>query len=145
MKLTIKSLERKEIATPNGREKTAVKVGIQANEIPGNRWASCFENEQTKAWKEGDVVEIDSIKERGKYLNIILLKKQHQQESSGSNSNNGEIVVLLKSIDAGIKTLIGLQQPKGDAFESGDDVRLPSGGTTEGGDNAKDFNGDIPF
>lgn len=47
---------------------------IQTNEH-GAAWLSGFENESTKAWKEGDTVEIE-IEKNGEYLNFSTPKTQ---------------------------------------------------------------------
>lgn len=156
MKLTIKTIERKEVATPNGRTPSATKVGIQANET-GNQWASCFETAYTKGWKVGDVIEVDNIEQRGKYRNIILSRApkagaptagtQPAEQPGRSAPSSNEALKALQNIcgfaELSVKILqrmelkldkIMANQQNGQSteeFKTGDDVSQPSGGSTE--------------
>jgi len=147
-KLTIKSIvERKTIQTVKG---PSPKITIQANEY-GNDYLSCFENDYTKTWKIGMVVEIEGVEKNGKYNNIKLIrppKTSFPQQSAGP-SQPGESMALLRSIDDGIKLLGTIlqrieantvqQNSSHGEYNPGDDVNKPSGGSSEGGDQARDF------
>ena|SRR3990167_4910459 len=71
-KLTIASISRGLVKTKYG-EKTSVRV--QCSEYPG-QMISGFENDDTKNWAIGQVVEVEAVKENGKYLNFFMPKKQ---------------------------------------------------------------------
>ena len=144
-KLTIKSIERKEVNTPRGKTPTAIKLSLQANEF-GNQWLGCFESEYTKSWKVGDIVEIDSIQQNGKYTNIVLPRKSKTNFAQAGSSQSpakgdGEAIEYLRQIANNTELIAKILQ-RMDArhepqFKPGDDVNLPSGGTTEDTDHGE--------
>lgn len=74
MKLTIRKISRKEVSTKFGNK---IKVGVKTDEYP-NVWLGGFENSDNRAWKEGDSVEVESVKQNGEYWNFYMPKKTEQ-------------------------------------------------------------------
>ena len=63
MKITLKKIFRSDTNKKTGEKFTNqygpyIKVGLKTEEH-GDKWVNGFENDTTKNWKEGDVVEVD--------------------------------------------------------------------------------------
>lgn len=103
MKLVIQEIERKPINTKKG---PATKVGVKSNGV----WYSCFENQTTKSWQQGDEIDVQ-VEKNGQYNNIVFPKQAPYQPNNAQM--NDAIKDTLSRLERKIDRILNAVMPTG--------------------------------
>jgi hypothetical protein len=100
MKLTLTYVNRTQRTSKAGKPFTSISVKTQEY---GDRYISGFGNKSNENWKVGDMVEVEGVTEKGKYLNFEMPKtsgnaSELKVEIMALRTDIGRVQTQLRSI-----------------------------------------------
>lgn len=123
MQVTITKTNRKERVS-NKTGKTFISLGLMTDKH-GERWLSGFENETTKDWKVGDVVDIE-IQTKGEYLNFTTARKDSTPVPANPGMAEIKNMLTFKVIPLLQQIIDSLPKKEGyPAMDSSNDAHFP--------------------